>query len=402
MSLSVRGQPYKIPEYSLTGDLLSYLVCGLQYRYYNRGSLPPSTPVQLWFGEFIHSVMEEAYLEWKQSQQRKRFPWNWDPDIREIELRINQRLRARGLNPPPRIFCPYDSSFNRQGWCSDTNHPHQLIASQRTEAAINTWGQHLFPLIDDPEVRLKGIREMPNYQPGISRCNYYGITGVIDVISSVNLQDTPSGNLILHYIHQNHELQQIITNLATTKYEIIIDYKGMRRPPKNDPTWQHHEWQILTYAWLRSQQPQSRSIVAGIIFYLNELALSIEDLRELQKDIANNQTDVIPQGLDLQAIQNWSLNTTPPVLTRPFREQRAIRVVPINDTYIQKALQKFDHVVSEIESCVISEMSGRGIISSWVSNPIERNCTACDFKTFCNAANTNIQKSGGPYSPTVP
>jgi hypothetical protein len=110
----------------------------------------------------------------------------------------------------------------------------------------------------------------------------------------------------------------------------------------------------------------------------------------------------MPQGLDLQAIQNWSRNTTPPVLTRPFREQRSIRIVPINDSYIQKALQKFDRVVSEIESCVISEMSGRGIISSWVSNPIERNCTACDFKTFCNAANTNIQKSGGPYSPTVP
>jgi len=396
MPLSVREQPYKIPEYSLTGDLLAYLTCGLQYRYHNRGSLPPSTPVQLWFGEFIHSVMEEAYLEWQQDQQRRRFPWNWNPEIREIELRINQRLRARGLNPPPRLFCPYDSSFNRQGWCSDTNHPHQLIASERTEAAINTWGQHLFPLIDEAEVRLKGIRDMPNYQHGVSRCNYYGITGVIDVISSVNLQSAPSGNLILHYLPQNPELQQIITNLASQEYEIIIDYKGMRRPPINDPTWQHHEWQILTYAWLRSQQPQSRPIVAGIVFYLNELALSQEDVRELQNDVANNRTDIMPQGMDLQAIQNWRRNTASPVLSRPFREQRSIRITPVNASYIQNSLQQFDRVVEDIESCVLSEMVGRNILHSWSPNPIERNCTACDFKTFCP------NPAPRQYHPTVP
>lgn len=396
MPLSVREQPYKIPEYSLTGDLLAYLTCGLQYRYHNRGSLPPSTPVQLWFGEFIHSVMEEAYLEWQQDQQRRRFPWNWNPEIREIELRIDQRLRARGLNPPPRLFCPYDFSFNRQGWCSDTNHPHQLIASERTEAAINTWGQHLFPLIDEAEVRLKGIQDMPNYQPGVSRCNYYGITGVVDVISSVNLQSAPSGNLILHYVHQSPKLQQIITNLASQEYEIIIDYKGMRRPPINDLTWQHHEWQILTYAWLRSQQPQSRPIVAGIIFYLNELSLSQEDMRELQSDVANNRTDIMPQGMDLQAIRNWRRNISPPVLSRPFREQRSIRIIPVDDSRTQNSLQQFDRVVEEIESCVLSEISGRNILHSWSPNPIARNCTACDFKTFCP------NPAPRQYYPTVP
>lgn len=396
MPLSIREPPYKIPEYSLTGDLLAYLTCGLQYRYHNRGSLPPSTPVQLWFGEFIHGVMEEAYLEWQQNQEKRRFPWSWNPEIRDIELRINRRLRARGLNPPPRLFCPYDSSFTQQGWCSDINHPHQLIASERTEAAINTWGQHLFPLIDEAEVRLKGIRDMPSYRPGVSRCNYYGITGVIDVISSVNLRDAPSGNLILHYICQNPELQRIINNLVSPEYEIIIDYKGMRRPPTNDPTWQYHEWQILMYAWLRSQQPQSRHIVASIIFYLNELALSQEDMRELQNDVATNRTDVMPQGMDLRGIQNWRRNTPPPVLSRPFREQRSIRIIPVNDSYIQNSLQQFDRVVRDIESCVLSEMSGRGITNSWNTNPIERNCTACDFKTFCpNPAPRR-------YHPTVP
>ena len=395
MPLSIRPKPYIIPEYSLTGDLLAYLTCGLQYRYHNKGSLPPSTPVQLWFGEFIHGVMEEAYLEWRDNQ-RKYFPWSWDSEVRNIELQIDRRLRAKGLYPPPTLFCPYDSSTDTQGLCPDTNHPHQLIASRRAEAAINTWGQHLFPLIDEAEVRLKSIRDMPDYRGDISRSNYYGVTGVIDVISSVNLQSAPSGNLILHYIHQNPLLQRVINDLTSPEYEIIIDYKGMRRPPRNTPLWQHHEWQILTYAWLRSQQPESRPIIAGILFYFNELASSDEGMKELKADVENNSTDIMPQGLDLQNIINWRQRSPTPPLSGPFREDRSIRIIPADSDHIQDALQQFDGVVSNIESCVLSEVDGSNITSSWQPNPNERTCTACDFKTFCS------NPAPRRYHPTVP
>lgn len=394
MTLSSRPNPYIIPEYSLTGDLLAYLTCGLQYRYHNKGSLPPSTPVQLWFGEFIHGVMEEAYRDWR--DKKRKFPWAWDPDIRSIELQIDRRLRARGLNPPPRLFCPYGLGYTNQGVCRDINHPHKLIASRRAESAINTWGSHLFPLIDDCEVRLKGIRPMPNFKEDISRSNYYGITGIIDVISSVNLQNAPSGNLILHYLHNNKKIQDVISHLTDPEYEIIIDYKGMRRPPKNDPnnrTWEYHEWQLLTYAWLRSRQPQSRSVVAGLLFYFNELIPLEDDIASLKGEIERDQTDVIPTGLDMQAVRNWRSEL--PVLSTNFRERRSIRVVPVIDSLIDRGLNNFDEVVLKIENSVLKETGGAPIRDCWISNPVERTCDACDFKTFC-------PNPSAKYYPTVP
>jgi CRISPR/Cas system-associated exonuclease Cas4 (RecB family) len=398
MPLSVKGVPYKIPEYSLTGDLLAYLNCGLQYRYQNRGALPPSKPVQLWFGEFIHGVMEEAYLMWRDNPLYKKFPWNWKKHIRPIELRINSRLLARGLNPPPHIFCPFDSSMKKKGWCPDNNHPHKLIASKRIEMAINTWGHHLFPLISEAEIKLKGLRMMPNYKPGKSRSNYYGIGGVADVISSVKLAEAPSGNLILHYLQKEKNVQKIIEENNLDEYEIIIDYKGMRRPSLDDPSWEHHKWQILTYAWLRSQQANTRKVIAGILFYFNELVLTKTDIKELKKEVSSNKTDVLPKGNDKKVIDN----EYPDKLSIPFREERSIRIIPIDEENIQKALEKFDETVEEIENSVVAEMHGKPIFDSWKAQPLERNCTVCDFKIICKEANTNTKNSGGPYYPTVP
>ena len=383
MSLSVRTPEYKIPEYSLTGDLLAYMNCGLQYRYHNRGSLPPSLPVQLWFGEFVHGLMGESYLEWSEIDERQEFPWGWEEVIRPIELRISRRLKSQGLNPAPRVFCPYESDYDRSGLCLDPNHPHKLIASQRADEAINTWGRYLFPLIDEPEVKLKGIRNMPSYIPDISRSNYYGITGIIDVLSSVNIESAQTDNLILRYLDQNHVISDMIESLEDTEYEIIIDYKGTRRPSTDDPMWDAHNWQILTYAWLRRQQPNSRRIISGIIFYLNELAPSRTDLNRLRREIEDGITDIIPEQEDLEALFRWAGSGEPPEISRDLRTSRSIRVIPTDDASILNSLNRFDNVVNNIENCVLEEMRGNGILGSWNPVPRRRTCTACDFKTFC-------------------
>lgn len=400
MKLPTRSKSYMIPEYSLTGDLLSYITCGLQYRYQNKGTLPPSKPVQRWFGEFIHGVMEEAYLDWK--FQKKEFPWDWKEDIRPIEDQIDLRLQVRGLYPHDEdLFF----SINQPGsnlTLDDLNeHDHKKLASARAEKAINIWGKHLFPLIDSSELLIKGVRPMPNFDKNTSRSNYYGINGVVDVLTStkINTIDEQSSlytfdNKIVNFIKRNMEKNE------GEDYEIIIDYKGMKRPPikVSDPhsedKWENHKQQILTYSWLRSKQEDSKAISAGIILYLNELVPSKEDLVLIKEEIINDLTD-IPQADefldDIELILEWQEDDKMPNLSDEFKIARSIRFIKINDEERNKALAKFDKVVSDIENSMIKEMKGCKIQDAWKAEADRRTCSACDFKTFCKN-NSDITK----------
>lgn len=418
MKLSTKSKEYIIPEYSLTGDLLSFLTCNLQYRYQNKGNLPPSMPVQLWFGEFIHGALEEAFLKWKKHSKENplEFPWDWEDEIMPIEEEITGRLKVKGLNPP------YEYS-NNYG-------PKDNIYSARLERSINLWGPHLFPLIDDTEVLIKGLRDLNDEN---SRSDYYSINGVVDVLSSkkvekesqrVNNQpfqqtldtyfSSSQKNVLLDYLSKNDEFKQLLAD-GLDEYEIIIDYKGMRRPSApseeefskiqsmmlngdvndsedylNYKAWIQHEWQILTYAWLRKRQESSDKPVVGIIFYLNELVPSTDDLVAIREDLRNNKTDIPRESIsnqDWEKLIHWDEKLDLPIhrdLSDKFKMDRSIRIINLDDDLMDNSLKEFDKVVNEIESSIIKEMNGYGIKEAWQAKAEERTCSACDFRTFCN------------------
>ncbi len=316
------------------------------------------------------------------------FPWDWNDRIRKVEIQISKRMRSRGLNPPPNLFCPFEDIGDNQGLCPDCEHPHKLVASIRAEKAINIWGPHLFPLINDAEVKLKGIRDMPNYQKNISRSNYYGVTGVVDVLSTVSVDDASSKNLIIKYLQDDPDFQKKIHDLDTDEYEIIVDYKGMNRPSPDTPTWQHHYWQVQTYAWLRSLQTDSKPVVVGILFYLNELQRFKKDLIELKGEIERKDTDIMPTNDDLKILINWEIKSKTPILSESYQNLRSIRIIPIESWSLNESLIAFDNVVADIENNIISEINGNGIQNSWHSNSEQKTCEACDFKTFCNNPDT--------------
>ena len=387
-----------IPEYSVTGDLLSYLTCNLQYRYQNKGTLPPSKPVQRWFGEFIHGVIEEAYIQWDQYDIK--FPWEWKKDIRPIEDLIDLRLQIRGLYPfDEDLFFSIHNQTDEKLTIDDLNeHDHKKLASARAEKAINIWGKDLFPLIDSSEHLIKGIRNMPNYDKNRSRSNYYGINGIVDVSSSVKINKTLEqstldnyNNKILEYLKKDENFQKRVAKFDNDdEYEILIDYKGMKRPPEkvNNPKaedkWETHKQQILTYSWLRSEQKSSKPIIAGIIFYLNELVPSKEDLVLIKEELNNGLTDVgYEYDKDIELINNWQEDDKAPELSDSFKMDRSIRIINVDEAEREKALLKFDNVVFNIEESLIKEMNGCKIQDAWKGDSDERTCSACDFKTFC-------------------
>jgi hypothetical protein len=383
MTIRVHRSDRVIPEYSLTGDLLAYLKCGRQYRLYNRGGLPPSVPVQQWFGEFIHGVLEEAFTNWRAQapQLRPNWPWTWEQHIQPIEIAVYRRLLSRGLRPPPRMLYDNYDAPTAVG---------RGIASIRVEAALNTWGMHLFPLVEEAELRLAGSRELP--ASARARAIRYSITGIVDVLSSVLLADAPVNNAILQRLRQSPVVHSEI-NRTTQPFEIIVDYKGMRRPSRDNQSWLHQEWQLQTYAWLRRRQSPDSRVIAGVLLYLNELAPSRTDLRDLRRDVEQGTTDVMPAAADRAILlgeadteenEGEEAETNADMgLSRRFLEDRSFRLVEITPATIGQAADEFDGVVGEIEIAVQQEISGGSALTPWLTRPDHRTCTACDFKYHC-------------------
>lgn len=373
MTLERKREPEIIPPYSLTGDLLSFLRCGLQYRYQNGSQLPPSRPVQLWFGDFIHGVMESAYRIWKAAPPP--FPWPCNPtippnppdtgrafhDIGVIGDVVEGTLRAQGKNPRSKDL--------------------RSSAYKRAEKAVNELGPHLFPLVDTAEEKIIGTRAVPPAPPGvIPRAQRYELHGVIDVVSDVHLNTATTGNVIRDAI-------VAACPKLSGHYEVIIDYKGSRRPLVAHSYWAQGDWQVQTYAWLRTRQASSLPVVAGVLVYINELSPGQDDVKEMQKGWKQGTTDVVPEkgSLDYYLLSTWTPGSAVPDFSMDFRMRRALRVIAIDAASQTIATGKFDEVVLEIERLANQEANVGQIMTVWPACGDDETCSACDFRHFCTS-----------------
>jgi hypothetical protein len=350
--------------------LLGYLRCGLQYRYSRLGALPPSRPVQLWFGQFIHGVLEEAFRRYDESRRggAPRLPPLPDDELQDILALIQRRLAARGLIP----------------WSDDV----EELGRARARAAVNELGPELFPLIHQAEVRLTGARMLRLDQiPAEFRfreADRYEMVGIVDVITHVQMEDPA--------LRGNRFLAAILRNLPGNPppaFEIIVDYKGMRRPPyraaggAGPDLWSAYGWQVHTYAHLRSLQRDSLPVMAGVIVYVNELVPTPTDLQALRRETKEGSTDVPLDAASERVLDGWNGRQPVPALPYEFRLARALRVLPISEASMTEALRQFDEIVAKIETCRGKELANGRIISSWEQNVEASTCTACDARTFC-------------------
>ncbi len=377
MELEIKRPDRIVPEYSLTGDLLSFRTCAMQYRYYNGSSLPPSRPVQMWYGEFIHGVLETAYRLWTEGRTDFPFPWPY--------MEIGQNSLPA---PPPaglarndlRQFAwPVEQALIQQGKRARSGEARNA-AYRRANVAINMLGPHLFGLISAAEQKVIGTRMLPPRQSGVQfRSDKYVLTGVIDVLTNVELNDVEDDNIIRRAINT-------ACPGLTGNYEVVVDYKGSHRPSADDEHWQVGEWQLQTYAWLRQRQPDAPRVGAGILIYINELSPGSTDVARLRDQIRCNSTDVVPQKGDPDdyAIRAWVAQSKLK-LSEAFRFRRALRVIPIDQDSIQRATSTFDKTVGQIESRVVDEADCGSIAQTWKpeGSRDEQTCAACDFRPFC-------------------
>jgi len=386
MELEVKRPDHIVPSYSLTGDLLAYLRCRLQYRYHNGSALPPSRPVQQWFGEFLHGTLELAYRFWQENHNDYPLPWpctkrewraeapEWAPnDIGQLADRVELALRRQG----------------KQARSADARNS----GYQRVEETVNQLGPHLFPLIASAEKKVIGTRAVPVSYKTL-RCLNYEVHGVIDVLTYITLGKVDDVNLIRRCV-------QTVCPELEGKYEVILDYKGSQRPRTSEDYWKQGDWQIQTYAWLRSRQPDALTVAAGILVYINELTPGDKEMQNLKRGMADGTTDVLPapNSEDERLVRLWRPGNSTNQLSPEFRLRRAIRVIPITKDSTQAALLAFDDVVRQAEEDIVEEARIGDILQAWSPQCEDVDtCSACDFRHFC----PKPAGEGDNYTPRTP
>ena len=330
MELETKRANLAIPSYAIKEDVLPYRNCRLQYRYRNGGSLPHARPERLWFGLFIHGTLELAYRFWKSEADPPDFPW---PCVKRKRRGDTPNWADHDIG---KFANEVEESLRRQG-VRVRNRKERDSAYGRVESAVNALGCHLFPLIDGVEhveYKVSATRPMPQSGSNAGR-ESYELRGVLDALARA-VPDM-GDNLIREYVKK--DCPDIKRNS-----ELILEYKGASRPDSGESLWIQDELQVQAYAWLRERQ-SGKLPAAGIVIYVNELSSPTPTKCELDK---------------------------------------AVRVIPISQQSVDRAIAEIDDVARQIQDALADEETDGNIIRSWQPNCQDKSvCDDCDFRHFC-------------------
>lgn len=342
----------------------------------------------MWFGGFIHGVMEESFLLWQRDPDPayRTFPWSYERAYRVQKIVDETRLAPKNIIAPSNQYYEVPDD-------EEPDFEKAEIANRRAFYAVNWWGPHVFPLVSRPELPLHALREMP---PGIAnpRARYYEITGVVDVLGSANIRSHAD-----NYLVRELARQQLLPE--NEDFEIIVDYKGSDRPESDDDLLPAYQWQLETYAWLRSRQRDARPVRAGVLIFLSELEPSRAVLKRLSETARQQLPIPGATPADYEALMNYDPRRSErPELSIEFRMARSLNIYPLDPARVEEGAGRFDSTVRQVERGVELESGGGRLSDTWEQvwrelptadgtpreAPGPGTCTACDHKTYCRVA----------------
>lgn len=224
LSVDVNTRQGAREKYSITGDILSFQLCGRQYGFFSVRKYQPAHVVQIWYGTVIHQVLDKLHMHYKgliNPQNSGQIPS--DTDVETYFTQVDDSLRARGI---------------------------RAINSNLRETALKVLklfnqieGETLYPNVIDTECNLQSTQ------------TDYILHGNVDVLRNVSIgRSTP-----------NYDLVE------------IWDYKGTKFPNTRTDQGQRklnrYIFQMLVYAELYRKKNRNYPL-KGVLYFMNELNIS--------------------------------------------------------------------------------------------------------------------------------
>ena len=334
-------------ELSMSGDLMTFRQCPLQYRCYNVLGLPRSNKDPLWNSEFICELEREAYHQWRSTGRKIK-------DRQSIGLmsrQVDGFLRSQGMRPHPKTYE------------DDVEGISGKLMNLRAHETVCFLMDHLFPLVTENDAVFRYCDDrMP-----------FSMTGSAGVMDGNTILNAESSNVLAQIIKQSVES-------LSSDSKVIFEIRGTERPLQEDEgsNKDSHTTYIHALMGMRmSDNDEAGRIAAGVILYLNELRLSKRARKALYAYLEDSDDDDdIDILLELEDGEQPSIES---------RMRRCIRVVPYDSVSSRKAINDMSRIGMEIIRAHQSdEEDPSAVRSHWEpGNYDERRCKECDLALSC-------------------